>query len=145
MRYTVADLKAGGVFVRHISCGTDQLRYNVAAHEFAVPGSYDLYASRYDEATQQVVDYQPPQPDADHEWNAQTRRWQKREAVLLFEQRRAVALARIDQLENKQARILRELEIDPAKVGIDGKTPMERLVAIDQEIEQLREVLADRP
>lgn len=137
-QYTIADLNAGGVFVRHLSCGDKQLHLNVADHELAVPGRHDLYASRYDEQTQSVVDYQPPQPDADYEWNEQTKRWQKREAVLLREQRRTVAQTRIDQLETKQARILRELEIDPAKVGDDGKTPKERLVEIDHQIEQLR-------
>jgi hypothetical protein len=80
--YTIADLKAGGVFVRHLSCGEKQLQNNVAAHEFAIEGRHDLYSKRYDEEMQQVVDYQPPQPDADHEWNAQTKRWQTRAGAL---------------------------------------------------------------
>lgn len=48
----------------------------------------------------------------------------------------------IEELERKQARIIRELTIDPTVVGEDGKTPPERLRALDQEIAAVRS--ADR-
>jgi hypothetical protein len=131
--YTIADLQAGGVFVRHLSCGKDQLRQNVRDHEFAIEGHHDLYSKRFDEETQQVVDYVPPQPDADHEWNASTRRWQKRSDAIERDHRRALALARIRELELRQLRPMRELAADPHDDRAQGI-----LAEIDGEIAQLR-------
>ena len=43
-----------------------------------VEGHHDHLSERVDLVTGAVVDYQPPQPDADHEWHAASRRWRKR-------------------------------------------------------------------
>jgi hypothetical protein len=136
MKYTVADLAAGGVFLRHLSCGDDQLAVNVADGEFPVKGHHDLYATRYDAATGRVVDYVPPQPSPDHAWSASSRRWEKRPEVVQREHQRAQALAQIDTLERKQLRAQRELLLDPSNADA-----LKRLQAVDGEIATLRRVV----
>ena len=131
--YTIADLQAGGVFVRHLSCGKDQLRHNVRDHEFAIAGHHDLYSKRYDEETQRVVDYVPPAPDVDHEWNATARRWHKRPEAIQREHQRAQALAQIAELEQRQARPQRELLLNPG-----SKEAYVRLRELEAQIVKLR-------
>lgn len=94
----------------------------------AIEGEYDFLSQRVDVVTGKVLDWQPPAPDADHEWNASLRRWMKKAAIVEREMRRAATQAQIDALERQQQRRVRELlaESDP------------RLKAIDQQIEALR-------
>jgi hypothetical protein len=57
---------------------------DVAAN--APANSVPMPACRFPHAMQlvdgQLVEYQPPQPDADHEWNASDRRWRKTAAAV---------------------------------------------------------------
>lgn len=94
----------------------------------AIEGVFDHLAQRVDLEAGRVVEWQPPQPDADHEWNATTRRWQKRPEVAARELRRAVAIKRIADLERAQARTVRELLVAQSA----------RLKEIDDEIAALR-------
>jgi hypothetical protein len=79
-----------------------------------------------------VVDYQPPQPSIEHEWNADTKRWQLTAAVQQRESDRRSALARIAELEGKQARAVREAVLSGDQ---------SRLRAIEGEIAGLRPTL----
>lgn len=106
-----------------------------------VEGTIDHLSKRVDLVSGLVVDYQPPQPDADHEWNKSSRRWEKRAAVVAREYRRKTGLARIAELESKQARIEREIRLRPEEVGTDGKTPLLRLEELDAEIARVRGTL----
>jgi hypothetical protein len=82
-----------------------------------------------------LVDYQPPAPSADHEWNAETKRWQLIAAASERQARRANAHSRIASLEASQPRILREHALGIAAAA-------ERLLAIEKEISSLRADLA---
>lgn len=143
-----------GLFTgQFISGPSSALEANLPITMRAVEGRYDHICQRLDLETGAVIDHQPPQPNEDYEWRAENSasvdrvgqrwRWLKKPEVLEIEQRRAQAVARISDLERRQARIMRELTLDPATIGEDGKTPVERLRAIDQEIAALRS--ADRP
>ncbi|HEY4370280.1 MAG TPA: hypothetical protein VGN07_23815 [Steroidobacteraceae bacterium] len=125
--YTLFDPKTGLPLGR-FKCAEDQVAGNVRNNQVAHEGAFDLYATCLDVATQLPVDYQPPRPDVDHEWNADRRRWQKKADIADRDQRRAEAQTRIDALELKQARRVREL--------LAASDP--RLQAIDDEIVSLR-------
>lgn len=95
-----------------------------------VEGVHDHLSKRVDLVTGTVVDYQPPAPDAEHEWNVERRRWLLKPEAAAKER----ALARIAELESGQNRALRE-----AALGLGT----ERLKAIDDEISDLRARLAE--
>jgi hypothetical protein len=78
-----------------------------------------------------VIDYQPPAPSADHEWNGDTKRWQLSAAAHAKVQARAGALAAIDRIEGQSIRAMRE-----ALLGLPGS--QERVATIDAQIEALR-------
>jgi hypothetical protein len=80
-----------------------------------------------------VIDWQPEQPSADHEWNTDTRRWQLSATASGRIARRQSALGRIRELERQQARPMRELAIDAGNAEA-----RKRLEAIEAEIASLR-------
>jgi rare lipoprotein A (peptidoglycan hydrolase) len=86
-----------------------------------------------------VIDYQPPQPSPDHEWNADARRWDLSAAAAERIGRRAQAASRIEALERAQARPIRELAIDPSNAEA-----RKRLEAIEGEIASLRDAARPR-
>lgn len=88
-------------------------------------------AFEFGAGAEHVIDWQPPQPDADHEWNADSRRWEKTAAAAERDRKRLVALARIDTIERQQLRTMREHAL-----GYDGAAA--RLKAMDEEILALR-------
>jgi hypothetical protein len=98
-----------------------------------IEGHFDMCSQRVDVKTGQLVDWQPPQPSPDHEWNAETRRWQLSQAIQERRARRQVALARIMALEASQARPLRELARDPTNAEA-----RKRIDAIEEQIVALR-------
>lgn len=100
-------------------------------------GPVDALSQRVDTETRLLVDYQPPAPDANHEWSHAEKRWHLRADIAQRRAARAAALAKITELETQQQpRALRELTLDPANV-----TAIERLTQIDQAIAELRETL----
>ena len=78
-----------------------------------------------------VIEYQPPAPSADYEWNAATKRWQLSAAAQSKVDGNAVARARIAELEISQHRAVREFAL-----GMPGT--LDRLTKIDAEIASLR-------
>jgi hypothetical protein len=90
----------------------------------------DHSSLKVDLATGELVDHQPPQPSADHEWNHQTKRWHQTWAAAAKAQACTAAIARIAQLEASQHRFVREHALgDPAALP--------KLKAIDDEIAKL--------
>lgn len=83
-----------------------------------------------------VVDYQPPRPSVNHEWDANRRRWTKSAPVVARELADRRARARIAALELAQHRPVRELTIDP-----NNAEAQSRLDEIDSEIATLRQDL----
>ena len=132
--------KATGLFSGRIDFVDDADRVdqyisaNVATGHGALEGMFDHLSQKVDIETGKVIDYQPPAPSSDHEWNATTKRWELSQAV---QQRRAAheaAMARIASLEASAHRPLRE-----ALLGVAGSR--ERLERIEAQIAELRKDL----
>ena len=128
------DSVTGRLSPKHAS-GPDDWRPNIPASCAAIEGIHDHLSQRVDVDTGQVIDWQPLQPDADHEWNTDSRRWQLKVDVAATIERDLWARHRIQELEAKQARRVREI------LAADDPT----LTAIDQEIATLRDELRPRP
>jgi hypothetical protein len=97
----------------------------------AIDGHYDSLSQRIDLATGQVVDYQPPPPSPDHEWNVESKRWELSAAIATKQAARSSALLAIGQLEAKGIRAMRELAL-----SVPGA--VDRLRSIDDQIAALR-------
>src|SRR6185295_5682013 len=102
----------------------------------AMEGKHDHLCSRVDIATGLVVNYQPPAPNADHEWDDASKRWKLNHEAAAKADLKKSAGARISHLEtNVQPRAQRELLLSIAKrLGIDGGRSQD----IDDEIAGLR-------
>lgn len=94
-----------------------------------IEGEFDHLSQRVEISTGQIVDYQPPQPSQDHEWNPETKRWQLCAAA----ERRQSALVQIAALEATQPRAIRE--------ALLGRGGLDRLREIDDQIAALRKLL----
>lgn len=106
----------------------------------SVEGEYDRFSQRVDLKTGEVVDYQPPQPDADHVWTenifGDRPRWVKDPAVAAKERTAEAAQKEIEALERAQLRSVRELLIDS-----DNQEAKARLIEIDAAISEQRVVI----
>jgi hypothetical protein len=91
-----------------------QLAANVPAGCGAIHGDHDIYASRVDVQTGEVIEYIPPapEPESDHEWNPDSRRWTVQPASIERSTQRAIAVAELEALDRKQARAAAELLLD---------------------------------
>lgn len=97
----------------------------------AIEGVTDWLSQRVEGGA--VVDYQPPAPSAEHEWNAAARRWRLTATEAARQAARAAATARIAELEISQGRAVREALI---ALGAGG-----RIAEIDAAIAALRPTL----
>jgi hypothetical protein len=126
---------ATGVFIGRSFTVTENhyaaaaIKANTPAGHAAFEGDVDPLAQRVDLATGNLVDYQPPQPSADHEWDASTKRWQLTAAAAARKRTRAAALQQIHALEQSQHAAVRDALLGR---GTD------RLKAIDDQIAELR-------
>lgn len=66
----------------------------------------DALSQKVDLPTGRLVEYQPPQPSPNHEWNPTIRRWQRAKST-----KRSTSLSRIAELEANQHRAVRETVI----------------------------------
>lgn len=98
-----------------------------------VDGKHDHLAKRFDLDLKIVIEYKPPQPSTDHEWNMESKRWELSAAAATLDAMDAEARTQITALEAKQLRAMRELMID--RDNIDA---IQRLDAIDTQIANLR-------
>lgn len=109
-------------------------QYNPSV-EGAVDGVFDGRAFRVRLETGQPEPYRPPQPEPDAIWDDVLLAWTPPAAVQEAAAIRTRALAQIRVLEGRQARAVRE-----AALGHPGA--LERLAAIDAQIEEMRRLLA---
>lgn len=122
---------AGKIYETDAPSDATILREGPPGHSY-VEGKHDHLSKRVDVATGTVIDWQPPAPSAEHEWDSDRRRWKLSPAASMKLHRSLEATAQIQHLENDvQPRILREVAL-----GHDGAK--ERLASLDAEIEQLR-------
>jgi hypothetical protein len=138
MMYSFYDETTGDFSGRVFSGSARLVALNTPTGYVAISGRFDRLSQRVDTKTGEVVDYQPPKPDDDHEWNTERRRWVKKPDVLVAERRGAAARKRIAELEASQLRALREHALGDA-------TAVDRLRAIDDEIKTLRADLLRAP
>jgi hypothetical protein len=127
-----------GVFhPRHVmSSDPETIAANTPPEHVAIDGDhFDPFTQKVDVKTGQIVDQLPPAPSPDHEWSSASRRWQLKADVVARQRAHRDALARIRQLEVKGMRALREHAL--GKPGAKH-----RLQSIDQQIAQLRQLLA---
>ena len=101
-----------------------------------IAGRFDPLSQRVNLETRTVVDWRPPAPDADHEWDADIRRWRKRREAREREAARRRALEKISELEASQARALREVAL-----GDTTGEARARLETVDAAIAALRTTL----
>lgn len=124
-----------GEFGRVLSCPGKALERNVPAGQAYKLGRFDKFSQRVDLETGEVVDYQPPSPGVDYEWRQNVAdgrpRWVKTDAAAARDSAHSAAINRIDELERRQLRAMRELAL-----GQSDAQP--RLKAIDDEITSLR-------
>lgn len=138
-----------GLFTGHVLSGSDNdLAANLPENLAAIQGRYDRLSQRVNVETQQVEDWQPPQPDDDHEWRAEapdapTRaeqrwRWVKKADVVERERRAAQAQAKINDMERSAARAMREALL----LLLPESPERQRLTEVEQRIASLRGDLA---
>lgn len=113
-----------------------QLDGNFSLHldHLPIEGDYDHLSQSVDLATGEVIDYQPPAPSADYEWNTITRRWQLGAAVQSKIEDHAASMVTITGDELRSLRALREFAL-----GMPGAE--DRLKAIEAEIVAARSML----
>lgn len=113
------------------------------AHE----GNVDYLSQRIDIGTKKLIDYQPPAPDADHEWihddehGNRVRRWRLKPEVAERRAQRAAAIALITQLEKKQERALREHVLGIVPTEADRAAGAMTLQEIEDEIAAQRAII----
>lgn len=113
------------------------LALNTPPGHHALKGHHDHLSKRVDLQSGAVVDWQPPQPSPDHQWDQQSRRWQLSASAQERQAARAEALERIAALEAAQHRAVRELLLELAS----EHPGLNRLQEIDTQIAQLREAV----
>lgn len=125
---------ASGAFARHTWSGSEtQLAGNTPDGFTPIEGHFDHLSQRIDLSTGEVVDYQPPQPNDDHEWNAETKRWVPKPEVIERNQRIANAQAQLKELDASETRAVSDVLIDPSDTAA-----IERLKAIRAQKDALR-------
>lgn len=113
-----------------------------------IEGWHDHLSKRLDLTSGEIVDYQPPRPDANHEWihddehGNRVRRWALKPEVIECRARRAAAVARIVELERKEPRARREHEQGIRPSEADRKAGALTLQEIWDEIARLRDELS---
>ena len=120
----------------HVACIRNVEANTPPDHEW-IEGQYDHLSQRVEPTTKKIIDYKPPQPSADHEWNTDKKRWQLTSAVRDKQRIRADALAQIVTLERRQHRAIREAVLNQPE-GI------KRLATIEEQIATLRKVLNEQ-
>ena len=94
----------------------------------AIEGEYDHRCQRI-LPDGQVVDWKPPKPDDDHEWNGT--RWILTVAVAAVRKKRRDTQAEIENLERSQLRSMREVILDSTDdIAKDRLSGIERQIAI---------------
>lgn len=135
-----------GLFTNHLafsaSCLDRMVEANTLPGHKAFIGDADPLSQKIDTSTGALVENRPTRPSDDHHWHPLMRQWVKRPEVQQREFQIADTKRRMLELEQKQARIDRDLRLRPNSVGADGKTPQQRLESLDAELERLRAIVS---
>jgi hypothetical protein len=114
--------------------------HNTPAGHAAIEGQYDYLSQRVDvtQSPPAIVDYVPPQPSAEHEWNATARRWRLTAQAQAQADARKRALAEIARMEARQPRLLRELFAGAPSLSDSARRALED---IERQVVELRREL----
>lgn len=128
--------KETGLFSGKLLTVTDDtsVELNTPTGHAAMDGAFDSLSQSVDIETGEVIDYQPPSPSVDHEWNAATKRWQLTVAAQSKIDDHAASMVTITGSELRSLRALREFAL-----GLPGAE--DRLKAIEAEIVAARRLL----
>ena len=108
----------------------------------------DWQSQRVNVTTGELQDYQPPAPDADHEWmhdddqGNRVRRWVLKPDVVERRARKVSAQARIAELERKLLRALREDRLGIVPSEKDRAAGAMTLQEIEDEIAEQRAMIS---
>ena len=95
-----------------------------------IEGHLDHLSQRVNVETGEVVDHQPPQPSADHEWHAESKRWRLKKEAAEREAKKAAAPAQIAELRERQHHLV---------IGyLLGRGGADELRELDKQIAELR-------
>lgn len=131
-RFSFAHVETGLFNGQHYSTSDESLiSLNTPADHVAILGAFDCLSERIDWESGEIVDWQPPQPSGDHEWNEGKRRWVVSAAAAEKGERQQRARTRIDELRAESIDVLREL-------ALGYESARQHLQAIDEEIAKLR-------
>jgi hypothetical protein len=132
--WSFADIETGMFDGRSFSGSEIALQLNMPDGVIAVPGEADHLSQRFDLETGAVVNYQPPRPSQEYEWDVETLRWRLSAEAARQKQILQSAQARALELENSQSRAVRELLLS---AGIGSKEARDKLQAIEDGIAAL--------
>jgi hypothetical protein len=110
------------------------LAANTPAGHGVLEGVHDHLSRRVELATGTVLDYQPPAPSADHEWNADIKRWQLSAAA----QAKAAAAAMV---RARHEELIRQQHDDVRRAVLGDVAARERSQAIESEIGALQSAI----
>ena len=140
--------ETGALHGNQLICSDDAVvALNTPPDHIAVDGHYNCLSQRVDvpmppelvddinqygctvgkRIVHRVIDYVPPSPSTEHEWNPETKRWVLNLATVAEEQKRAAATARIAQLEASQHTWIR-------RHVLGDNTALAHLQEIDDEV-----------
>lgn len=109
-------------------------RANAPEGHEPMAGDFDVLSQKVDVSSGAVVDYQPPAPSADHEWDETAKRWMLSQRAQERAMRNATSLAEIRDLESRAVRALIEH-------ALDDEGARDRLEALHKQITDLRAAL----
>lgn len=127
-----------GEFSRKRAGGTRLLPGSIPAGHIAVEGNHDRHCRRFDLPTGEVVDYQPPAPDADHEWTGN--RWELKPEVRRRNTLDKRARQRLLELDMGKIRPLSELLLEDSTPEVKAAART-RIADIEAQMVELRKDL----
>ena len=112
----------------------EALKLNTREGLAQVEGIHDRLSRRVDLKTGGVVDYQPPASSADHEWNAQTKRWQLNGAATDKAVLREQARSELATIEAKMPSLLRSVALNRRGALAELAKADDRIAELSQQV-----------
>ncbi len=138
MKHHLFDVATGFFTGRSMDASPDVLAANCPDGFAWVDGVTDWRSQRVELGTGAIVDYMPPSPGADYEWDSKAKRWVLSAEARVRNARKAAAAAEIARLEAEvQPRIIRELRLAEIAGRMDSAAAT-RLQELDARIAELR-------
>lgn len=123
--YSFYDL-ATGLFTGSGFTGSEEsLMLNLKEGVGAMPGEFDQFSQAVEPMTGRIVNYQPPSPGEDYEWNETTKRWVLGRTAQLAFDNDVAARARLADIDSASIRALREAAIGDKAAAVAMLTDLE--------------------